>query len=201
MPETDSYTPVESGVVTITPARKAGATLVILFTLYTSLLMACPWPLVEPKLQRFLQPALPLLQDLGLAHRLRLFAPVPPQWNGKVRFRVTHADGSRTDWRFPRSRFGPGDRQDSYNRYLFLYLVWDFPFKSQSLVPAFARYVARETASAQPVRVEIFQTAVRTPSPRFGIGHTMPEAKMEFPMLRYEVATDSYLVTGTPIIW
>jgi hypothetical protein len=190
-------------VVEMPEGRRILTDLLIVFVIGTSFLMACPWPVVEPQVQRLLRPALPVLENLGLAHRLRLFAPVPPQWTGRLEFRVTNADGSVENWRYPRDVLAPGDPAGSYNRYLFLYLVWGFDQKLTTLEPAFARYVARQAAAAgsHPVQVDILERVVRIPSPEYGIGRPSPQPNLELPMIRYDVARDQAITTGQPASW
>ena len=103
----------------MSPVGRGLANLVIVFVLYTSLVMACPWPSVVPKVQPYLQPALPILRNLGLLHRFRLFVD-PPRATGNVEFHVVKKDGTSSVWQYPRSALMPGDPPGSYNRYLFI---------------------------------------------------------------------------------
>ena len=205
MPSKNADTSADADeIVVMSYSRRCAASVLILFTFYTGLFMACPWPAVSASIQPLLDPVGPLLDNLGLAHRLRLFAPTPPLYTGRLEFRITRADGSIGVWEYPRTELAPGDPPGSYNRYLFLYLMWDFRNKGLAIGPSLGRYVAAQVAAeggSPPVMVELVEKVVPIPAPEYGVGRPVPEPKQEISCLLYDVVRDKILNLGRPTIW
>ncbi len=187
----------------MSPVRRGLANLVIVFILYTSLLMACPWPSVVPKVQPYLQPALPILRNLGLLHRFRLFVD-PPRSTGHVEFRVVKKDGTSSVWQYPRSTLMPGDPPGSYNRYLFIYLFWDYSTKTETLIPSMSQYIADQSAKFDgeaPEKVEIWQKTVPIPDPEFGMGQPLPTPSNSIRVSQYDLQTKWLRTVRPPLVW
>jgi hypothetical protein len=191
-------------IVVMSFGQRCAACVLILFMAYTGIFMACPWPKVASNLQYMLDPVLPVLYNLGLDHRLRLFAPAPPLYTGRLEFRVTRPDGSVGSWEYPREELAPSDPPGSYNRYLFLYLIWDFRNKMSAMGPSLGRYVADQVEAAEgqrPTTVELVERVVDIPPPQAGIGHPSPEPNRTLICLKYDVASDKVQLFGWPTAW
>jgi hypothetical protein len=189
----------------MTARARFAAALLISFVAYTSFLMAVPYPAAAPWTRMLLSPTNPLLETLGLRHRLRLFAPTPPRRSRLLKFRLVYADGSARWWDFPRDRLAPGDPAHSYNRYLLIYSVWAFRDPAKALMRDLARYIAVECSDDQdmrrPVAIEVVERWCPIPPPEQGIGKAIPAPDRDNLLLRYFPLPDKLETLGRLTAW
>lgn len=167
---------------------------------YATLVMAWPWPDSEATKDRLLRPGIQTLDLLGLWHRLRLFAPVPPQATGNLEFQVTYDDGTTETWVSDRRQFAPGEKPDSYQRYWYYYVIWGWEQKTQALWPGLARYIARQCDRPRrhPVWVVFVENYAFIPLP----GQPTPELDHHTVLMNYHVPTGKVTIgDGVLAVW
>lgn len=199
----DVGAPVPVMAVPLSARQRFAASLAISFVLYTSLLMASPYTSLDPAVRTLLRPAVPLLDNLGLSHRLRLFAPSPPRRSRYLAFKVRFSDGTSRDWDYPRSVLVPGDPPNSYNRLLVIYAVWASRDPRQALLTDLARYVAFENAEPerQPVSVDIVERWAKIPPPEEGVGKPLVPPDQEAVLIHYDAQKDQTTAGPRPTAW
>ena len=184
--------------------QRAATNFLIVFYLYTAFLMAWPWPAAERLKSSMIGPfASQALNDLGIYHRLRLFSPDPPTHTGYLTFEVQYDNGMRRNWVYPRKRLSPGDPPNSYRRYLFYYLCWNYRYKYPAVWPAFARYISKncEMGDARPITVRFLERCALIPPPSDGIGKGWVEPDQTLLLYTYDVGTNTGTVGKSIEIW
>jgi hypothetical protein len=172
------------------PIQRWATTAFIVFYVYSAAVMAIP-PFGERLETALLKPVYPLVNAVGLFHRLRLFSPEPPKFTGHVRFYVRFTDGISVLWTYPRDVLCIGDPPGSFNRYLFYYVFWSYGDQSRITLPALARYIAaqNEEPGRQVAEVQIVEEIARIPTPEKGVGRPTPPADINILVCDYDVAT------------
>jgi len=167
---------------------------------YCMLLMVWPWPSSEATKDRLLGPAIPVLDFLGVWHRLRLFAPIPPQATGNVEFQVTYDDGTSENWTAERKQFAPGEKPDSYQRYYYYYVMWGWERKIDRLWPALAKYIGRQCDS--PTRHPLWVVFVENYAWIRPMGQVTPAPDIHTVLMNYHVPTGKVTIgDGKVAVW
>lgn len=163
-------------------------------------LMAWPWPASESTKEALLRPAISTLDFVGVWHRLRLFAPMPPAATGNVEFQVTYDDGTTEPWKPARQQFAPGEKPDSYQRYYYYYVMWGWEGKIDRIWPALAAYIARECDS--PRRHPVWVVFVENYAWIAPIGQATPPPDHHVDLMTYHVPTGKVTIgDGTIAVW
>lgn len=169
--------------------RKTSLDAFLLFFLFSTVLMA--WPQASPLYNRLASWAVVPLHNLGLWHRLKLFAP-PPHYTGHLEFWITYQDRRRERWDYPRQKLAPWDGQpDSYQRNLFVYLCWNANEWAERKVLPLCQYlaIAADGPGHHPIKIEIVQKVAKIPAPELGAGRPVPQLSEEWLVGSYDLLT------------
>jgi hypothetical protein len=134
------------------------------------------WPFSQYlNLKQMLQPLNSVSSYLGLYANISLFSPNPPQYADDIKFMVIFADGSSTQWKFPRDKMTPWDSEHSFKQYIHNLFFWSAKSALIAIRPDEARYIARQAATAdkRPVQVDFFYATAQVPPPSEGIGRPL----------------------------
>ena len=153
---------------------RALANFFIFFCICRSIFMC--WPFDQQYNPRvILRPFNEISSYLSLNANLNLFSPNPTGIVDDVKFVVTFDDGTTQDWKFPRDKMLPWDSEGSYGQHVRNVLFWNTQRSVKRIRPNLARYVARQTASADkhPVRVDFLHGSIVIPPLEEGTGKAL----------------------------
>lgn len=148
------------------------------------------WPFNQYlNLKQLLQPLNNVSSYLGLYANISLFSPDPPRYADDIKFMVIFADGSSSEWMFPRDKMTPWDSEHSFKQYIHNLFFWSVKPALVAIRPDVARFIARQVATSdkRPVQVDFFYAIADVPPPEKGIGQPLIDPEQYGIFYSYDV--------------